>query len=73
MWNDIDLYHAYRDFTTDPVSYPAEDMRNFISELASALAPSDRILVDTHTIIGRKRATLRTDRGRGDSRVNQQD
>ncbi|KAH8111170.1 glycosyl hydrolases family 31-domain-containing protein [Phellopilus nigrolimitatus] len=35
MWNDIDLYHALRDFTTDPVSFPAEDMRSFIRELAS--------------------------------------
>ncbi|KAI0756205.1 glycosyl hydrolases family 31-domain-containing protein [Daedaleopsis nitida] len=34
MWNDIDLYHAYRDFTSDPVSFPGEDMRAFIRELA---------------------------------------
>jgi len=33
MWNDIDLYHAVRDFTTDPVTYPAEDVRKFIREL----------------------------------------
>ena len=33
MWNDIDLYHDYRDFTTDPVSFPAEEMRSFIREL----------------------------------------
>ena len=33
MWNDIDLYHALRDFTTDPVSFPADEMRAFIGEL----------------------------------------
>ncbi|ESK96883.1 alpha-glucosidase [Moniliophthora roreri MCA 2997] len=35
MWNDIDLYTAYRDFTTDPGRFPAEDVRGFIRELAS--------------------------------------
>ncbi|KAL5495907.1 hypothetical protein ACEPAI_1371 [Sanghuangporus weigelae] len=35
MWNDIDLYHAFRDFTTDPVSFPTEEVRSFIRELAS--------------------------------------
>ncbi|KAJ7627419.1 glycosyl hydrolases family 31-domain-containing protein [Roridomyces roridus] len=35
MWDDIDLYHALRDFTADPVSFPLEDMREFITELAS--------------------------------------
>ncbi|KAI0800475.1 glycosyl hydrolases family 31-domain-containing protein [Fomes fomentarius] len=35
MWNDIDLYHAYRDFTTDPVSFPAEEVRAFIRDLAA--------------------------------------
>ncbi|KAH7882262.1 glycoside hydrolase family 31 protein [Phlebopus sp. FC_14] len=33
QWNDIDLYHAYRDFTTDPVSFPADQMRTFIQQL----------------------------------------
>ena len=33
MWNDIDLYLAYRDFTSDPVSFPPEEMRDFIREL----------------------------------------
>ena len=33
MWNDIDVYHAVRDFTSDPVSFPGEDMRTFIREL----------------------------------------
>ncbi|THH14082.1 hypothetical protein EW146_g6217 [Bondarzewia mesenterica] len=35
MWNDIDLYHSYRDFTSDPISYPGDEMRTFIRELAS--------------------------------------
>jgi alpha-glucosidase len=35
MWNDIDLYHAFRDFTSDPVSFPGDEVRAFIQELAS--------------------------------------
>jgi alpha-glucosidase len=35
MWNDIDLYHAYRDFTTDPVTFPADEMKAFTAELVS--------------------------------------
>ncbi|KAI0323153.1 glycoside hydrolase, partial [Cubamyces sp. BRFM 1775] len=35
MWNDIDLYHAFRDFTTDPTSFPANEVKAFIEELAS--------------------------------------
>ncbi|KAI8969691.1 glycosyl hydrolases family 31-domain-containing protein [Trametes punicea] len=35
MWNDIDLYHALRDFTTDPVSFPADQMKTFIDELTA--------------------------------------
>jgi hypothetical protein len=73
MWNDIDLYHAYRDFTTDPVRYPAEDMKDFISELASVFAPSYWVLVDACAVIDRKRTTLRANRGCGDSRVDQRD
>jgi len=33
QWQDIDIYHALRDFTSDPVSFPAEEMRSFIREL----------------------------------------
>ncbi|KAF8268968.1 glycosyl hydrolases family 31-domain-containing protein [Lactarius quietus] len=33
MWNDLDLYHEYRDFTTDPVAFPAEEIRDFIRVL----------------------------------------
>ncbi|TBU42736.1 glycosyl hydrolases family 31-domain-containing protein [Dichomitus squalens] len=35
MWNDIDLYHAFRDFTTDPVSFPIDEVRAFIAELGA--------------------------------------
>lgn len=35
MWNDIDVYHAVRDFTTDPVSFPADEVRSFIEDLVS--------------------------------------
>ena len=36
MWNDIDLYHAVRDFTTDPDSFPIAEVKNFIDELVSS-------------------------------------
>ncbi|OJA14819.1 hypothetical protein AZE42_04199 [Rhizopogon vesiculosus] len=35
QWNDIDLYHAYRDFTTDPVTFPGDELRAFIQGLAA--------------------------------------
>ncbi|VDB95821.1 unnamed protein product [Peniophora sp. CBMAI 1063] len=35
MWNDIDLYHDLRDFTSDPERFPPEDMRVFTQELAA--------------------------------------
>ncbi|KAF9218886.1 glycoside hydrolase family 31 protein [Gyrodon lividus] len=34
QWTDIDLYHAYRDFTTDPVSFPPEEVRQFVEDLS---------------------------------------
>lgn len=37
QWNDIDLYHAYRDFTTDPARFPAEELQQFIEQLVSCL------------------------------------
>ena len=37
MWNDIDLYHAFRDFTTDPVSFPIAEVKAFIQELVRRL------------------------------------
>lgn len=73
IWSDIDLYHAYRDFTTDPVRYPAKDMKDFISELVGVPAPGDRVLIDICIVKDRKRATLRANRGCGDSRVDQRD
>ncbi|CAK5271435.1 unnamed protein product [Mycena citricolor] len=33
MWNDIDLYAAFRDFTTDPVRFPEDEVREFVREL----------------------------------------
>ncbi|KAI0791893.1 glycosyl hydrolases family 31-domain-containing protein [Abortiporus biennis] len=33
MWNDIDLYHAFRDFTADPTSFPPSEVKAFIDEL----------------------------------------
>ncbi len=41
MWNDIDLYHAVRDFTTDPVSFPGDQMRDFINELVGRNIQTD--------------------------------
>ncbi|KAF7314145.1 Glycoside hydrolase family 31 protein [Mycena chlorophos] len=35
MWTDIDLYDAVRDFTSDPVSFPGDQMREFIRGLAA--------------------------------------
>jgi alpha-glucosidase len=37
QWNDIDLYHAFRDFTTDPVRFPGEELQQFIEQLVSRL------------------------------------
>jgi hypothetical protein len=39
MWNDLDLYHNYRDFTTDPATFPAEEMRKFITLLVCHSVP----------------------------------
>lgn len=33
MWNDIDLYHAVRDFTNDPISFPIDEVKAFIDDL----------------------------------------
>ena len=52
MWNDIDLYHAVRDFTSDPVSFPAEEMRAFIRELVRELR--SRIIPFLTRILGCK-------------------
>ncbi|KIJ28877.1 glycoside hydrolase family 31 protein [Sphaerobolus stellatus SS14] len=35
MWNDIDLYKAVRDFTTDPVSFNGDEVKEFIEELTA--------------------------------------
>lgn len=36
LWSDIDYMDRYEDFTTDPVKYPAEDMRDFVAGLHEA-------------------------------------
>ncbi|KAG9311232.1 glycoside hydrolase family 31 protein [Chiua virens] len=48
QWNDIDLYHAYRDFTTDPVRFPAEEVYQLIEQLyiLSGLISIDIPIVD---------------------------
>ena len=56
MWNDLELYHDYRDFTTDPTTFPAEEMRNFIRVLVRRLVP----LQDS---VGRTDLSLRTRMG----------
>jgi len=33
MWNDIDYMDGFRDFTTDPVRYPKQQVRQFVSQL----------------------------------------
>ena len=61
MWNDIDVYHAYRDFTTDPVSFPADQMRAFIEELVRRPALcSEGVLCGTNVSLGRLRTTSTT-------------
>ena len=37
MWNDLELYHDYRDFTVDPVKFSTDEMRDFIRILVSQL------------------------------------
>ncbi|GAQ89474.1 Glycoside hydrolase [Klebsormidium nitens] len=36
LWSDIDYMDRYEDFTTDPVNYPAEEMRDFVAGLHEA-------------------------------------
>ena len=43
MWNDLELYHDYRDFTVDPVMFPANEMRDFIRNLVGLLFDSRRV------------------------------
>jgi len=33
MWNDIDIYDLYRDFTNDPNTYPSSELQAFIASL----------------------------------------
>lgn len=71
MWNDIDMYHAFRDFTVDPVSFAAEDMKSFIAELVSASKPDWKTLVEI--FVDCKPPTLHPNHRRGDSCLEQRD
>jgi alpha-glucosidase (family GH31 glycosyl hydrolase) len=44
MWNDLELYHDYRDFTTDPATFPAEETRKFIRDLVSRSIPLQELV-----------------------------
>ena len=37
MWNDIDSYLDYRDFTTETTNFPPEEMKAFTQELVRFL------------------------------------
>jgi hypothetical protein len=55
MWNDIDLYHAVRDFTTDPVSFPVSEVKAFTDQLVS---PFPRRIISRTTYLSSSSARL---------------
>ena len=66
MWNDIDLYHSFRDFTTDPVSFPIDEVKAFIEELVSCAAEKGAravVLIFLSFLLGGKQPTLHPDCG----------
>ena len=52
MWNDIDLYHAVRDFTNDPISFPIDEVKAFIDDLVQILLYRRNSM--THCILNRQ-------------------
>lgn len=48
MWNDIDLYHAFRDFTTDPVSFPIDDVKALIDNLVRIVLRDLRVFTQAN-------------------------
>ena len=58
MWNDIDLYHAFRDFTTDPVSFPIDEVKAFIEELVRCLVDIVRRVVLINVFLRRQTTNI---------------
>ncbi|KAF7334797.1 Glycoside hydrolase family 31 protein [Mycena sanguinolenta] len=46
QWTDIDLFHAFRDFTTDPITFPLGEVVELITQLPALL--SVRLFVPNH-------------------------
>lgn len=59
IWNDIDVYYSLRDFTSDPVSYPGDVMREFTRNMVSELRYLSTVFTpNIHVNSERPRTTL---------------